>query len=64
MIARPAPVAGPAASAGIVDNVNIAQRAPSEPANALATDATANEAISQYRTPPRNPMKGPNATSM
>jgi hypothetical protein len=37
---------------------------PSDAANALATDATANDAISQNRTPARKPKKGPNATSM
>ena len=39
------------------------QRTPTEPANALATDATAKVAIRKYRTPARKPTKGPNATS-
>src|SRR5262245_54653597 len=51
-IALPGPVA------------SVFQTTPSELANALATDATANEAISQYSTPPRNPTYGPNAASM
>ena len=37
--------------------------APTEPANALVTEATANVAIRKYRTPARNPTNVPNATS-
>ena len=37
--------------------------APTEPANALDTDATANVAIRKYSTPARNPTNGPNAVS-
>src|SRR5262249_61320256 len=40
-----------------------AQSAPIDPANALATDAAANAAISEYSMPARNPTKGPKATS-
>src|SRR5439155_1797082 len=46
---------GPAPAAG--------QTTPTDPANALATDATANDAMSQNRTPARKPTNGPNATS-
>ena len=40
-----------------------AHTTPMDPANALATDATAADAISQNSTPARKPTKGPNATS-
>src|SRR5436190_6505598 len=40
-----------------------AHRAPIDPANALATDAEANAAISEYSMPARNATNGPNATS-
>jgi hypothetical protein len=36
---------------------------PTEPANALATDATAKVAIRKYSTPARNPTNVPKATS-
>src|SRR5262249_28863593 len=35
------------------------QSAPIDPANALATDAAANAAISEYSMPARNPTNGP-----
>src|SRR5581483_4536806 len=38
------------------------QTTATDPANALATDATAKDAISQKSTPARKPTKGPNAT--
>jgi len=38
------------------------QSAPTEPANALATEATAKVAMRKYKTPARNPNNGPNAT--
>src|SRR6185436_4756312 len=41
----------------------IGHSTPTEPANALATEATAKFAIRKYSTPARNPTNGPNATS-
>src|SRR6476646_5657093 len=45
----------PSRSVRTVPAANAGKTMPTDPANALATDATANDAISQYNTPPRKP---------
>src|SRR5262249_33748152 len=49
--------------AGPIGVCTAGQSAPTDPANALVTDADANVAIRKYRTPARNPMNVPRATS-
>ncbi len=40
------------------------QNTPTDPANAVATEATDRQAVDQYKKPPMNPAKPPNAVSI